>query len=362
MIRRAADDDFLLIAQTDHAILAQQLACHFGNAKFAPCSSSESMLTAVAMHDQGWPLHDDQPTLNAGGLPLDVFEVPRAIALKVWAESARLAAIADPYAGLLVSLHSLSLSINATQPTPAMHEKFDMQKMHDQFAVNKFQHREVERQEQLRHLLHFNTHIPLKHGVPDARLSPRDDLLRFDFRLLQAMDLLSLCLCCTNLPQGETNDVLPGPTVADAVKLRLWRNPQGVLHVDPWPFDMDRISLSVPAKRVAGRPFESLDSFHNAYRECAYRASQPVGCIGITDRAGVWHAWLRHRLNLNSPRVLPIPRLRENDHRSDGLFLQARLVFQLMVAMFHARGRHRFVLKLLVFAGYSRNFFNPRLG
>jgi hypothetical protein len=168
MIRRDAGDDYLLITQTDHAAVAGELAAHFGNGKFARPVPREPLLTAVAMHDQGWPLHDDEPTLNKRGLPLDVFEVPRPIALMVWAASSERAAEADPYAGLLVSLHSLSLSIHATPPPPSKLEKFDVQRMHEQFAVNKFQHREIERQEQIRLGLGFtgdgsDQPVPLLH-------------------------------------------------------------------------------------------------------------------------------------------------------------------------------------------------------
>jgi hypothetical protein len=266
MIRRDAGGDFLLITQPDHAALAGELAAHFGNARFFRPSPRESLLTAVSLHDSGWTLHDNEPTLNVGGLPLDVFETPRQIALRVWAASAERAAAADPYAGLLVSLHSLSLSIYATSASVNKTEKFDVQKMHEQFAVNKFQHREIERQEQIRIALGFNMNVPLKHGLAEPHASPEDDRIRFDFRLLQAMDLVSLCLCCSKLPQGESNDVLKGPGT-DPIKLRLRRRPDGVLHVDPWPFDVQRLELSTLAKRVPGRKYHSVEEFRSVYTQ-----------------------------------------------------------------------------------------------
>jgi len=269
MIRRQAGDDFLLITQNDHALLAQQLGSHFGNSKFArplPPPAQSPVLSAIGLHDAGWPLHADQPTLNHRQLPLDVFEVPRSIALMVWAASADRAEAVDPYAGLLVSLHSLSLSIHATAPVQGKGDTFDVQKMHDQFAVNKFQHREVERQEQLRQRLGFRTNVPLKHGLAEARVTPEDDQLRFDFRLLQAMDLISLCVCCTNLPQGETNDVLRSPTHKE-IKLRLTKNSAGVVRVNPWPFDINQIEMQVPCRRVPGRRFESVEEFRKCYAE-----------------------------------------------------------------------------------------------
>lgn len=275
MIRRSVGDDFLLIAQMDHAALAGELALHFGNAKFARAMPLQPVLTAVAMHDQGWPLHDDDPTLNPRGLPLDVFEVPRALALLVWEASAARAAVVDPYAGLLVSLHSLALSIHAASSPIHKDEKFDVRKMQDQFAVNKFQHREVERQEQLRRQLGLNTNLPLNHGLAEPHASAEDDRIRFDFRLLQAMDLISLCLCCTHPPQLESNEVLRSPA-GETVTLRFRVNAQGALRVDPWPFDRDQIQLRVPCRRLPGRGYQSAEEFREVYRAAAVDSLQVV--------------------------------------------------------------------------------------
>src|SRR5689334_4373848 len=116
MIRRRVADEFWLFTQHDHALLAGVLAERLGNDTFASPDPREAVVRGVAMHDCGWPLHDDAPTLNRHGEPLDVFETPPQIGLRVWSEAARRAAGADPYAGLLVSLHSLSLSMFAMSP------------------------------------------------------------------------------------------------------------------------------------------------------------------------------------------------------------------------------------------------------
>jgi hypothetical protein len=264
MIRRQAGDEFFLIAQHDHAVLSGQLAEHFGNTKFARPTPWESVITAVRMHDCGWPLHDDDPTLNSQGLPLDVFESPRPVALKVWAASAERAVAIDPYAGLLVSLHSLSLSILATS-LDANQEKFDASKLSERFEINKFQHREVERQEQLRRRLGLRTDLPLTHGLAEPGASDEDDQLVFNFRLLQAMDLLSLCLCCTNPPAKQSQDVFPVPG-GKAVHLKMHREDDGALSVDPWPFDIGRIELRVPVRRIPGRPYRDQSDLRETLR------------------------------------------------------------------------------------------------
>jgi hypothetical protein len=265
MIRRTSGTDFLLIKQTDHAATAAELAARFGNGLFARPLPRQPVLTAIALHDQGWPLHDDEPTLDAKGLPTDVFETRKAVDRMVWAASADRAQAVDPYAGLLVSLHSLSLSIHAPTSAVAVVKRFDPQQMLDQFELNKFQHREVERQEQLRRQLGMDLTLPLTHGLAEPRASAEEDRVLFDFRLLQAMDLISLCLCCSHWPQNHTNDVLQSPG-GDALTLKIRRCSQTELTVSPWPFDVERIEVKVPCRRVPGKRYSSVEEFRARYR------------------------------------------------------------------------------------------------
>jgi len=263
MIRRQQGDDWLLITQHDHALLAGELAEHFGNDRFAPPDPMESVLKGVRLHDSGWPLHDDdEPTLNNRGEPLDVFEVTRAIALKVWQASADRAAAQDPYAGLLTSLHVLSLSVFATSETEFEHEKFDMDDAQTKFAVTKFQHREIERQEMLRKKLGLRTDRPATHGLTRDVGQKPEDKLTFNIRMLQAMDLISLAACCTKPPAGQTQDVYMKPG-GEKVKLSLERR-GGDVHVEPWPFDTDEIALPIPACRLPAKPFANDAAFREA--------------------------------------------------------------------------------------------------
>ena len=67
MIRRRAGNEFWLFTQHDHALLSGQLAAEFGNAAFAPPDPREPVLHGIWLHDSGWPLHDDAPTLTGNG-------------------------------------------------------------------------------------------------------------------------------------------------------------------------------------------------------------------------------------------------------------------------------------------------------
>jgi hypothetical protein len=275
MIRRQAGSDFILITQHDHAILSGQLAERIGNPRFAKPEPYASTILGTQMHDCGWPLHDDLPTLNANGLPIDVFESTLAIAMKVWPASAERAAAADPYAGLLVSLHVMALSVFLFQPpAPFGSEPQGRRPPRDtrppnqlaKFEINKFQHKEIELQENLRKRLGLRTDLPLKYGLSENPIDVREQRLRANFRLLQAMDRMSLALCCTHPPFGQTGDLYPTPDAAPT-HLKLARAGGGPLIVDPWPFDRDAMDFQVPCRRVPGRKYADDAEFQRIYTE-----------------------------------------------------------------------------------------------
>ena len=262
MIRRRVGDEFWLIPQHDHAILSGELARHFGNTRCAKPQATTSVL-GVSLHDCGWPIHDECPTLNEKGFPLDVFETSPQIGLNVWTESAKRAAAQDPYAGLLVSLHSLSLSALATSQV-FDNEQFDVSNARVRFEVNKFQHLQIEMQENLRRQLGMHTDIPLRLGLAENSSDPREHALEFDFRMLQAMDKLSLCICCTKPPFAQVEPVMDYPG-GKAISLNVSRLEPEKLVVTPWPFDIDQIEVTFPYRRVQSQPFADEKSFRNAF-------------------------------------------------------------------------------------------------
>src|SRR3954469_13395873 len=237
MIRRRVGDEFWLIPQHDHALLSGELARNFGNDRCAKPQAASSVL-GVSLHDCGWPIHDECPTLNQNGFPLDVFETSPEIGLNVWTESAKRAGDQDTYAGLLVSLHSLSLSVLATSQV-FDNEQFDVNNARVRFEVNKFQHLQIEQQESLRKQLGMRTDIPLKIGLAEHSIDPKEHALEFDFRLLQAMDKLSLCICCTKPPFAKVEPLLDRPA-GKTLALNVSRLDATKLVVNPWPFDVTK--------------------------------------------------------------------------------------------------------------------------
>jgi hypothetical protein len=259
MIRRDAQTRFLMITQHDHAQLSGELARRLGNCDFAPPSPYQAVVEAIAHHDCGWPLHDEHPTLNPAGLPLHVFEAPVSLATQVWSASVAGAMNLGDYQGLLVSLHTFALSsmffANAKNPSRP-----------DLFEMNKFQHRQSEIQEDLRQRLGLREGVPLRLGVPKAGVSPADDQLIFNFRLLTAMDRISLALCCGKPLFPTMDDVHPHPG-KPATKITVQMPDPATMTLDPWPFDQPMLAFVVPARRVTKHPFTSIDEFHKVYRD-----------------------------------------------------------------------------------------------
>jgi hypothetical protein len=258
MIRRDDTFGFILHAQADHAVFAGILAAHVGNGTFAKLSAA--VVAAVAAHDAGWPLHDDEPTLNPRGFPLHVFETPVEVATKIWAASAERAEKLGAYGALLVSLHQLALSDFAMGS--GRHSTREV------FELNKFQHRQIERQEALRSELGFRTDLPLHLGLAAEGSSAEEDQLRFDFKMLTMCDRLSLELCCGKKLFASIEEMATTPG-GPRITMKMGLEEGRVLKLEPWPFDVERISARVPCRRVKGEPFAAVEEYRKAYGAAA---------------------------------------------------------------------------------------------
>lgn len=262
MIRTAVGDDFFLITQDDHARLSGAMAARVGNETFQ--RPSPEVVAAISLHDAGWPLHDDAPTLNPRGVPLKVFESPANVAVPVWTESVRRAAEAGPYAQLLVSVHALSLSAMALA-SPSLGRT-------DQFTLLKFQQQQVERQEELRGRLGLSTGLPLHNGLAKPGTNQTEDLLAFNYGLLRALDRVSLEICFGGGMFNSIDGVIP-QLGANPVELRIntiqspaaATDPSVELVIKPWPFDAPELTFATPAKRVPSMPYQDTGYFRETY-------------------------------------------------------------------------------------------------
>jgi hypothetical protein len=264
MIRHRHGDSFFLVTQDEHAKLSGTLAARVGNDLFAMPSPYDDVVRGISMHDSGWPLHDDSPTLDEKGLPLHVFESPAETSTAVWSESVRRASEAGDYCGLLVSLHVLALSSIALSHYMAPDKRLTHARQ--VFELNKFQQNQIEAQENLRNRLHLRTDLPLQYGLAPRGSSAAEDLLLCNYNLLKAMDRVSLALLCSE-PLFETIEgVYPRPG-AEPIDLRLRNLGEWTLRIDPWPLDQPILEVQVPYRQVPARAYASVEEFRAIYSQ-----------------------------------------------------------------------------------------------
>lgn len=270
MIRKRMGDEFWLITQPDHARLAGALARAWGNRHFAAPNDNGILFNAVDTHDDGWAGHDDAPTLDTSGLPSDVFSMPRGIEHAAWLASAHHARATGDRVGLLVALHGLSLS--AVSAAAGQTDRVDDEHRRRQFDLNKIQHALIEQIEALRGVLGYATDRPLRLGLADGWTNAAEEQLKFDFRLLQAVDALSLQLCCDHVPPGVVAQPHARPGAAQ-VTLRMTPGDDPALRVGPWPFGETVLHVSVPYRAVPVLACDDVDHFRAAYADAEVRTA-----------------------------------------------------------------------------------------
>jgi hypothetical protein len=261
MIRHRRGDEFLLFTQNDHALFSGMLAERIGNASFAPLSPLGPSVQGIALHDSGWLGIDDIPSLDGEGLPMHFLHTPAELSMSAWSASVDRAAVVHPWCGLLVSQHVLRLSALPHDAAGAGGTPIDP---HLVFAINKFQHRQIEIQEQLRSQLGLRNDLPLTLGLANAGADSDEDQLLTAACWLRATDSLSLDVLCDRALSDTIDYIFPRIGTAP-VQLTIGRPAPFVLTVAPWPFDRDRIVAEIPFRRVPAGEFASLDEFRKIY-------------------------------------------------------------------------------------------------
>ena len=267
MIRRDTDRGTILINQHDHSRLCGEMARRLGNGLFASPLPFDATVAAIADHDCGWAAHDQWPALNDRGLPAHVFEAATATALDAWAKSVDQVVAGHPYAGLLVSLHTMALANRASLREPEGADEFSRRQA---FRLRRFVHLQIELQESLRDRLGMRIDLPLRGGLAEPGRSPEEDLLRANFHLLEFLDQLSLNLCFDQLVFARIEAVYPRPSEG-SMAARIGRQTSGAMRLDPWPFNSQYLDLEVPARSIKAGPYGNAEAL-----KLAFDVAEPV--------------------------------------------------------------------------------------
>ena len=262
MLRMESETGWWLITHPDHARLAGAFAAAWGNEMFRRPEPRDRVLHGIATHDDGWAARDAHPSITRQGRPsafsselvgkYSAFEeIDIAEYLAVRDRAVRMIAEKDPYAGLLISMHTYSLlSEHADRSTIAAAGLALL----DDFLANQSSYQAG--------LLHSI--------VADDTLSPEQKAMhriQEHFKLLQACDNLSLLTCVAFDRPANLLHRLP---LNDGGSAEVQVLPLGQRHfkLEPWPFAEPELTLQFPARHVSGRIFNST-----AELEAAFHAS-----------------------------------------------------------------------------------------
>src|ERR1700744_6311636 len=120
MLRLETETGYWLVTHADQARLAGKFAEHWGNEKFARPEPRAHVLKGISQHDDGWATRDAAPQITRQGKPsaFSVELVGKYAAfeeidlqdyLAVRDRAVKIVADEDPYAGLLISMHTYNL-------------------------------------------------------------------------------------------------------------------------------------------------------------------------------------------------------------------------------------------------------------
>jgi hypothetical protein len=253
-----------MITHQDHARLAGAFAAAWGNAHFRRPEPRARVLHGIASHDDGWVVRDAHPAITRQGKPsafstelvgrYSAFEeIDIADYLAVRGRAVRIIAENDPYAGLLISMHTYNLlTAHADRSTIAP----EGLALLDAFL-----------EQQRAYQSALLAHIAVDDSLTANEKSEQTILEHF--RLLQACDNLSLLACVAYSSPASLLHPLP---LNDGGSCEVKVLPSAPRHfrLHPWPFAEPELSFEFPARHVTGRLFNS-----SAHLDAAFNSASP---------------------------------------------------------------------------------------
>jgi len=273
MIRLESATGWWLVTHVDHAHLAGAFAEQWGNDVFLAPEPRAHVLRGISTHDDGWAARDQQPQITRQGKPsafsgelvgkYSAFEeIDLADYLAVRERAVRMVAEADPYAALLVSMHTYNLLTARADRSTIRAEELPL--------LDTFLAQQVQFQQGLLAVL-----------AADKRFAPEEisaKRIESHFRLLQACDNLSLLSCVDYAQPGDLQHPLP---LHEGGESRVAVESLGERHfrLTPYPFAVSPLVLALPARHVEGKLFESAEDLQKKFND-AVPALLPVTLEG----------------------------------------------------------------------------------
>lgn len=252
MIIAETDSGYQFVTQPAHAELAGRFADQWGSDSFSQSNRDAALRTAAYTHDNGWYHYDQQPHRNSSGL-VDFRSPPPDTWIQLYDDGIERVIDIDRYAGLLVSLHGsglrrrrYGLSPSWPAPTPPFSAFVDRQ--------------EQRQRELLESLLDdpsddrvSSVDLELLRTIHSTGAAPDhpESSLWFDYRLLQAWDVMSLAFCVTDSPPGyDSIDSVPKNPTQTGSTLSIVSIDDQRFRITPYPFTTDPLECWLPYRTI----------------------------------------------------------------------------------------------------------------
>ena len=259
MLRLQSDIGWWLVTHPDHARLAGQFAEHWGNELFISPEPRADVLEGISTHDDGWAARDAAPEITKQGKPsafsselvgkYSAFEeIDLLDYLAVRRQAVDTVVRQNPYAGLLVSMHTFDLLANRADRSTI---RGDQLPLLDAFLGD---------QRALQHKVRSQL-------TDGSRYQPEEvspQRIEDHFRLLQACDNLSLLTCVGYSGTANLLHALPvtggmrEPVTVQRIAVRHFR-------LEPYPFDVSPLTFEFEARLVQPVTFSSKEELRQSF-------------------------------------------------------------------------------------------------
>jgi len=261
MIIQEQGDQFILIRQTDHAMLSGFFARALGNKVFSRPEPFESFCLAATEHDNGWNESELLPQIDPKTFtPYNFMSIPTEEHIALYQRGIERVVRVDHYAGLLVSMHCAGLYDRTRATMPGFSAKYV--RSNETHLVTDFLQRL--RLQQLRLKVDLRAD-PLLKAYSD------DHSLQANLQRLEALDRLSLYFCLAPL-DGYTIDTVPVNGNSSEADWDLQPGENNVVTLKPYPFQKDPLDISILARRVPKRPYADEHEFQKILAQAPYFA------------------------------------------------------------------------------------------
>jgi hypothetical protein len=272
MIIQDQGQQLAVIRQTDHAILAGFFAREWGNELFTRPEPFGSFKLAVAEHDNGWSEWELNPQIDGATFaPYSFMSIPTAEHIEIYKRGIDRIVQADPYAGLLTTMHVAGLYDRARATMPGFSAKYV--KSSETQLVTEFVQRL--RLQQLR------LKVDLR-ADPERKLLAEEKSLQLNLQRMDALDRLSLYFCLGPLADA----VIDGVPRDDQGREADWDlRPQSgqAVTLTPYPFRRDPLDISILARRIPKRRYSDDEDLRRALALAPFFATHFTLSAGSMD-------------------------------------------------------------------------------